>query len=43
MASAGDRPYDPYIPSEQAAGGAAGGAQQPGNQRTAALQAVSGI
>lgn len=39
MASAGDRPYDPYIPAEPAAGGAGGGAQQGGNQRTAALQA----
>jgi len=40
MTSTGDRPYDPYIPSEPAAGGA--GAQTvPGNQRTAALQAVS--
>lgn len=40
MASAGDRPYDPYIPSEPAAG-AQGGNAAPGNQRTAALQAVS--
>lgn len=40
MASTGDRPYDPYIPSEPAAGGA-GGQPAPGNQRTAALQAVS--
>lgn len=40
MASTGDRPYDPYIPSEPAAGGA-GGQGAPGNQRTAALQAVS--
>lgn len=39
MASTGDRPYDPYIPAEPAAGGAAQPA--PGNQRTAALQAVS--
>ncbi|KAK0110391.1 SNAP receptor, synaptobrevin [Cadophora gregata f. sp. sojae] len=38
MASAGDRPYDPYIPNE-AAGGAQGGNAAPGNQRTAALQA----
>ncbi|KAH7336077.1 synaptobrevin-domain-containing protein [Rhexocercosporidium sp. MPI-PUGE-AT-0058] len=38
MASAGDRPYDPYIPSEPAAGGQGGNAA-PGNQRTAALQA----
>jgi hypothetical protein len=40
MASTGDRPYDPYIPSEPAAGGA-GAQPAPGNQRTAALQAVS--
>lgn len=40
MASAGDRPYDPYIPSDPAAG-AQGGNAAPGNQRTAALQAVS--
>jgi hypothetical protein len=40
MASTGDRPYDPYIPAEPAAGGA-GTQQAPGNQRTAALQAVS--
>ncbi|CZR51691.1 probable synaptobrevin (v-SNARE) homolog [Phialocephala subalpina] len=39
MASTGDRPYDPYIPSEPAAGGAAGGQSGAGNQRTAALQA----
>ena len=32
-------PYDPYIPSGGAQGGA--GAQAGGNQRTAALQAVS--
>jgi len=32
---ADERPYDPYIP----AGGQGGGAQQGGNQRTAALQA----
>lgn len=38
--AANDRPYDPYIPSEPAAGGAAG-QPAPGNQRTAALQAVS--
>ncbi|EKD14569.1 hypothetical protein LZ554_001100 [Drepanopeziza brunnea f. sp. 'monogermtubi'] len=36
MASAGDRPYDPYIPTDQAPGG---GNSAPGNQRTAALQA----
>jgi len=35
MASAGDRPYDPYIPNESAAGSQ----PAPGNQRTAALQA----
>lgn len=40
MASTGDRPYDPYIPAEPAAGGA-GAQSAPGNQRTAALQAVS--
>ena len=39
MASSGDRPYDPYIPAEGGAGGPGAGAQ--GNQRTAALQAVS--
>ncbi|KAI0999869.1 hypothetical protein K3495_g8329 [Podosphaera aphanis] len=38
MASANDRPYDPYIPAEPAAGGAAS-KTTPGNQRTAALQA----
>lgn len=38
MASTGDRPYDPYIPSEPAAGGASH-ASAPSNQRTAALQA----
>ncbi|RKF44593.1 Synaptobrevin-like protein 1 [Golovinomyces cichoracearum] len=38
MASAGDRPYDPYIPNEPAVGGA-GNSAAPGNQRTAALQA----
>jgi hypothetical protein len=42
MASTGDRPYDPYIPAEPAAGGA-GAQPAPGNQRTAALQAVSVI
>ncbi|CAL3964390.1 unnamed protein product [Diplocarpon coronariae] len=36
MASAGDRPYDPYIPAGEAP---AGGNAAPGNQRTAALQA----
>ncbi len=40
MATAGDRPYDPYIPAEPATGGA-GGQGASGNQRTAALQAVS--
>jgi len=39
MATADDRPYDPYIPSAPAAGGAGAAPQQPGNQRTAALQA----
>jgi len=38
MASTGDGPYDPYIPPGPATGGA-GAAPQPGNQRTAALQA----
>jgi len=33
-----EQPYDPYIPSGGAQGGA--GAQAGGNQRTAALQAV---
>jgi len=36
MAEARDAQYDPYIPS---GGATAGGAQQPGSQRTAALQA----
>lgn len=40
MASTEERPYDPYIPSEPAAGGA-GAQPAAGNQRTAALQAVS--
>ena len=35
-----EQPYDPYIPSGGAQGGSAG-AQNGGNQRTAALQAVS--
>ncbi|VDB87673.1 Bgt-1485 [Blumeria graminis f. sp. tritici] len=40
MTSTGDRPYDPYIPSESAAaGGPAASQAAPGNQRTAALQA----
>jgi hypothetical protein len=34
-----EQPYDPYIPSGN--GAPAAGAGQPGNQRTAALQAVS--
>ena len=34
-----EQPYDPYIPSGGAQGGA--GTQAGGNQRTAALQAVS--
>lgn len=34
-----EQPYDPYIPSGGAQGG--NGAQNGGNQRTAALQAVS--
>jgi vesicle-associated membrane protein 4 len=33
-----EQPYDPYIPSG-GNGNNAGGSQQPGNQRTAALQA----
>lgn len=37
MADHNNTPYDPYIPSGNAAGGAAGA----GNNRTAALQAVS--
>jgi hypothetical protein len=37
MADHNNTPYDPYIPSGNAAGGAAG----TGNNRTAALQAVS--
>lgn len=41
MAATNDRPYDPYIPAGGEAGGAAGGQSAPGNQRTAALQAVS--
>jgi len=39
MSSTSNPPYDPYIPTEPAAGGAAGGQSAPGNQRTAALQA----
>ena len=34
-----EQPYDPYIPAGGNQGGSAGAA--PGNQRTAALQAVS--
>jgi len=40
MADGRQEPYDPYLPSGGAAG-APGGAPQQGNQRTAALQAVS--
>ena len=36
-----EQPYDPYIPSGGAQGGA--GAQAGGNQRTAALQAVRAL
>lgn len=36
-----DPPYDPYIPAGGAAGGAPNAQGAPGNQRTAALQAVS--
>jgi vesicle-associated membrane protein 4 len=36
-----EQPYDPYIPSGGQGGAAPGGGQNPGNQRTAALQAVS--
>lgn len=41
----GDRepPYDPYIPTGGAGGAAGGNSAQNGNQRTAALQAVSGL
>jgi vesicle-associated membrane protein 4 len=40
MASTGESPpYDPYIPADGA--GRAGAQPAPGNQRTAALQAVS--
>jgi hypothetical protein len=36
-----DQPYDPYIPQGGAGGSGAGaGAGNPGNQRTAAIQAV---
>ena len=40
MADGRQEPYDPYLPAGGAAG-TAGGAPQQGNQRTAALQAVS--
>ena len=36
-----DAQYDPYIPAGGAAPAAGGAQQNPGNQRTAALQAVS--
>lgn len=36
-----EQPYDPYIPSGGQGGAAGAGGQNPGNQRTAALQAVS--
>jgi hypothetical protein len=36
-----EQPYDPYIPSGGQGGAAPGAGQNPGNQRTAALQAVS--
>ncbi|TVY40382.1 Synaptobrevin-like protein [Lachnellula subtilissima] len=41
MADSREPQYDPYIPSggQPAAGGATAAAQQPGTQRTAALQA----
>ena len=35
-----DQPYDPYIPSGGAPGGSQGQPGGPGNQRTAAIQAV---
>lgn len=38
-----DRPYDPYIPQTSEPAGGANAAPQQGNQRTAALQAVSCI
>jgi vesicle-associated membrane protein 4 len=37
--AAAEQPYDPYIPAGSA--GAAGVSSKDGNQRTAALQAVS--
>lgn len=36
-----EQPYDPYIPAGGSAPGAGNSAQDGGNQRTAALQAVS--
>ena len=42
MADGRQEPYDPYLPTGGAAG-APGAAPQQGNQRTAALQAVSTI
>lgn len=36
-----EQPYDPYIPANQTGAPTAGASQQNGNQRTAALQAVS--
>lgn len=41
MADHREPQYDPYIPSGGAAGAGAGSQQAGGNQRTAALQAVS--
>lgn len=41
MADHREPQYDPYIPSGGAAGAGAGAQQGAGNQRTAALQAVS--
>lgn len=41
MAARSDPPYDPYIPSNEAPAGGSQGGQNPNNQRTAALQAVS--
>lgn len=37
----GEAPYDPYIPAGSSGAPGAASAQQNGNQRTAALQAVS--
>jgi len=42
MADGRQEPYDPYLPAGGAAGGP-GAAPQQGNQRTAALQAVSSL